>query len=483
MAPVGGTKKESFPFFLMAAVWLFLPCLAAASSPFVTSWNVTASSLVLPNIRAQTDVTVDWGDGSALNSTTAGTSFEGLAHTYAAPGLYTVSVSGEFRWAANSPNPNLEDIVSWGDGFLVDKDSANLFASYTSLRVSADPNTQPMFLPGANLTAMFRSTAFDSPLNWDLVNVTSLEYMFSSTPLNKSITFVNTQGVTSTAYMFYFARNFNQPFSLDCANVTTLAFMFCWATAFNSTVSLTNTQKVVSTDSMFSSASGFNQPLAIDTRSVTNMRYMFQGASNFNQPVNFDTSQVTNMQLMFYEAFSFNQSVTMDTANVETMSNMFYNANNFIGPVNFTSTARVTDMDHMFGNIPSFTQDLSSWATQNVTTCLTFCDVCVLSLFPACQPCSALGNYRPTYVNSRNQSVCYSPAPTTAVPTTQAPSRPTTRAPTKMPTTSVPTKPTRAPSVAPTQPSSAPNTQVSAANNVEPLLALFMYLGTLLVSN
>jgi len=416
----------------MAKMWLsLLLSSVTASLPFITTWSTKyfPGDIVLPTISAQSLVTIDWGDNSANSTIAPLTNATDLSHEYAATGLYNVSILGEFRWIspASGSTPSfrkLVDIVSWGDGFLIDENSAsNLFGSYFNLQVSASPFTQPVFLPGARLDAMFDSTSFDSPLNWDLLNVTSVFGMFAFTPLNNLINFSNTQGLTSLSSMFNNTPKFNQPVTMDIPNVVSVDNMFYFATAFNQPVTLTNSQKLTSTLGMFSYASSFNQPFTLDTRAVTNMENMFSAAVNFNQPLTFDTSSVTTMQHMFIHASSFNQTL------------------------NFSSTANVQGMNAMFVHVPLFEQDLASWNTSSVTDCSYFCPRCGLPAFPLCGTPCADGST--IYTNEKNMSVCYSLAPTGAPSTPYPTSQPTSHAPTLAPSVDLSTvvSPAEKPSV------------------------------------
>ena len=103
---------------------------------------------------------------------------------------------------------------------------------------------------------------------------------------------------TDMGWMFYDAKNFNQPLDFDTSCVTNMK-------------------------GMFQRAKNFNKLLDFDTRNVTNMSYMFSEAINFNQPLDFDTRNVTNMSAMFQNAVSFNQPLSFDTGNVTYMRVMF----------------------------------------------------------------------------------------------------------------------------------------------------------------
>lgn len=272
------------------------------------------------------------------------------------------------------------------------------------------------------------NTSFNSPLEWDLVNVTSVQGMLGFTPVNKPIIFQNTQNVTQISGLFYYARQFNQPFHFDSPSLVAASLTFSGASAFNQIVNLTDTRKLVNISRMFQNADSFNQPLNFDTQSVQFMDEMFQNATKFNHPVNFNVSKVlnanetfegatafnqpinfnfqasqTNVSRMFANALSFNQPVVMNTTNVYSTSQMFANAENFASTVNFTSTANVTDMSGMFDGVVGFDQDLSRWNTSRVRKCSRFCPWCGLPAFASCSPCS------PIYISDdddRNLSVC-----------------------------------------------------------------------------
>jgi len=238
---------------------------SASSLPFITTWrtNTSSETIIWPSIRAQSLVTIDWGDNSTSSTINPLTNVTDLSHVYATAGLHNVSVFGDFRWispysGSNATKTKLVDIVSWGDGFLVDANSdSNLFMSYSNLRVSASPFTQPVFLPGASLVYMFYATSFDSPLNWNLINVVNVNGMFQYAPLNKPITFSNTQGLVQCSALFFNASKFNQPFTMDIPNVTFAPGMFAYAASFNQPVTLTNSQKLANTFNMFLGASSF----------------------------------------------------------------------------------------------------------------------------------------------------------------------------------------------------------------------------------
>lgn len=427
---------------------LVLYCLqiaGALSSPFVTTWNVTEANetIRLPFLNSQSNLTIDWGD-SATDFAENSSQPIIFNHTYETPGLYNVSLFGAFRWNRDvlANRTKLVDIVSWGDGLIVDSSSGFLFSYCPNLRVSAPPNTQPVTRPGATFSWMFAYTSFNSSLNWDLINVTDISGMFTNTPLNQPITFRNTQLVVSMDSLFRSTLDFNQPFSFNAISVTNFVSVFEFAFAFNSPVTLTNTQNIVSTSKMFANARAFNQPVVLQTDSVVDMSSMFANAESFNQPLNFTTTNVVTMKNMFLNAYSFNQPINFSMQNLATldsmfenavslnqpvvmathgpdaltMTKMFYNAHSFASTVNFSTTNKVSNMANMFWNASQFTQNLVAWDTSVVVNCNQFCDYCGLPAFPGCTPCAS----QPVLTNT-NVSVCSTRAPTTTPAQTSAP--------------------------------------------------------------
>src|SRR5690606_29043250 len=74
----------------------------AQNTAFVTTWKVASNSLniAIPTYGTGYDYTVDFGDGTVQDNVTGN-----ATHTYSQPGVYTVSISGDFpRIYFNSGN-------------------------------------------------------------------------------------------------------------------------------------------------------------------------------------------------------------------------------------------------------------------------------------------------------------------------------------------------------------------------------------------
>ncbi|WP_434342363.1 BspA family leucine-rich repeat surface protein [Mycoplasma capricolum] len=165
--------------------------------------------------------------------------------------------------------------------------------------------------------------------------ITSLELAFyrNQNTYIDGIQYWDTSNVRDMSYMFYQAKNFNQPIgNWDVSNVIDMTKMFAGSTNFNQDIS---TKKIT--------RSNESKYLAWDTSNVEDMFAMFDGAKNFNQPIgNWDTSNVTNMDFMFDGATNFNQDISK------------------------WDVSSVTDMEYMFKEAKNFNQDLSKWKVSQV---------------------------------------------------------------------------------------------------------------------
>lgn len=376
----------------------------------------------------QSEILIDWGDGSVDKVVRDHTALDYPTHTYSESGIYDITFSpskdnlqsdtGYFGFDSSEITAQeiqagkefigdyrnrFTKIKSWGKNnkpnFLTFRGCQNLDCVAQNIPdLSAITNLDEMFrncpsLVGnqffnfwntSNITSMmgmFRECdLFDSPIgNWDMSGVTNISSMFSGwvsgplkpTKFNQDIGSWNTSNVTTLASTFFRNEHFNQDISnWDTSNVTNMNFTF-------------------------SKAKVFNQPLNTwDTSNVTTMDRMFEGRggsgsnrSQFDQPLNnWDTSNVVNMFRMFVTADNFNQNInTWNTANVTNMGGMFDDATTFNQPLDNWNTSNVTNMSAMFSDAKDFDQDISSWDTSNVTDMsrmfdmFNFVNVCVFN--------------------------------------------------------------------------------------------------------
>lgn len=222
---------------------------------FITTWETTTANetIQIPALPwAYTyNYTVDWGDGTVT------TEDDRSEHTYATPGTYQVSITGDFPaivFFNNSDTQNrarFKAVNQWGD-------------------------IQWESMEGAfGYCLNFEITATDVP---DLSNVESMQEMFvNCTNFNSSIGNWDVSNVKNMRLMFFDAHVFNQDIgSWNVSNVTDMRSMFYDAHAFNQNVGAWNVSNVTDMNNMFREADAFNQNL--NSWSVNNVT----GCSNFS---------------------------------------------------------------------------------------------------------------------------------------------------------------------------------------------------------
>ncbi|WP_282043320.1 BspA family leucine-rich repeat surface protein [Winogradskyella flava] len=341
------------------------------------------------------DFSVDWGDGQYNNNVTGD-----ITHTYLVPGIYTISIIGDFpaprHEEFNSDAQKLLSIDQWGTqvwqsmqgGFAGCENMEYIATDIPNLSTVTDMSR--MFIvcrnfngninswDVSNVTNMFGmfgvTEIYDQPLNnWDVSNVTNMSLMFFRTnTFNQNIDIWDTSSVTTMQRMFETATAFNQPISnWNVSNVTTMESMFKGATAFNQPLSNWNVNSVTTMQEMFDGATAFNSDLSgWNVSSVDTMQEMFFSATAFNQPIaQWNVGNVINMSQMFSNASSFNQPLNdWDVSSVTITSRMFASAISFNQPLNLWDVSSVTNMNGMFFNAVLFNQDINSWNVTNVLT-------------------------------------------------------------------------------------------------------------------
>ncbi|SNR55111.1 gliding motility-associated C-terminal domain-containing protein [Maribacter sedimenticola] len=290
------------------------------------------------------DFNIDWGDGQYNNNVSSD-----ITHTYLAPGIYTISIIGDFpsfyHASSNRDNLKLISMDQWGSQVWESMRQTFYFCENMEYNATDIPNLSMV----TDMRSMFRrATLFNTNINnWDVSNVSDM------------------------SAMFYQAYIYNQPMDTwNVSNVTRMDNMFDTANEFNQNINGWDVSNVTSMYNMFSNTDNYNQPLNNwNVSSVTSMRQMFQRADVFNQPLdNWDVTSVTNMHEMFYDAELFNQNIdNWDVGNVTLTSGMFYSAKAFNQPLNSWDVSKVTNMSSMFYGASVFDQPLNNWTVDNVT--------------------------------------------------------------------------------------------------------------------
>ncbi|MEY8848553.1 BspA family leucine-rich repeat surface protein [Psychroserpens sp. XS_ASV72] len=328
--------------------------------------------------------TIDLGDGNTLTDDDVNTT--GIHHTYSAPGIYTIVVTGGINrinydgGSGYNMDEKVKSIEQWGSAQWISMENA--FAGLQNLTINATDvpdlslvtNMSSMFngchsmnspindWDVSNVTNMsslfYEAFAFNQPLdNWNVSNVTNMQAMFGrASAFNQNIDNWNVSNVTNMVGMFSCfpqdSSSFNQPLNnWNVSNVTDMYWMFRNAISFNQPLNNWNVSNVVEFGYMFLNASSFNQNInSWNTQNAMSTRGMFQGASSFNEPVNdWDLSNNSSIREMFKDAISFNQPLdNWDTTNVIYMKGVFHNASNFNQDISDWNFQNVTDFTNGF---------------------------------------------------------------------------------------------------------------------------------------
>lgn len=266
-----------------------------------------------------TDIKVDWGDGSPVE--TEGTAF---SHTYADTTSRTIVASGTVSNQYGKQvirGFNITEFVEWNNGLF--------------------------YCPETNNCQKLVKVPNSIPPTW-----TSLEKLFA------------------------YASIFNGPEVLqwDTSNIFSMASTFTGASKFNQPIGIWNVSKVTDMDFMFGTAYQFNQPLNDwDVSKVTDFSFMFSSANAFNQPLDqWNMSSARTLAAMFSSAQTFNGDIsTWDVSGVTTMANMFSGAVAFNVDISQWQTSSLKQIDYFMRNNKIFDQDLSGWDVSKITSGLT----------------------------------------------------------------------------------------------------------------
>ena len=288
---------------VVVMLWLVPHDVIAGNTEFITTWRTITDneSITIPTHSESTyNYTVDWGDGSTVDSDQRGDA----SHTYTTAGTYVVMITGDFPriyFDGVGDSNKIISIDQWGDIAWSSMESA--FEGCFNLGY----------------------TAIDRP---DLSKVNSMADMFESAfEFNGNISNWVVSNVNDMSGMFFNAGEFNQDIGAwDVGQVTDMNNMFASALSFDQNIGGWDVGQVIDMLNMFNFAISFNQDIGMwKVSTVTNMSGMFANTNSFNQDIgDWDVGQVTDMNGMFFRAQSFNQDIgDWDVGQVTDMDNMF----------------------------------------------------------------------------------------------------------------------------------------------------------------
>ena len=289
-----------------------------------TQTGSAADTMVLPLLIGGTySGTIDWGDTS-----TSALSYANRSHTYAAGGIYTITISGTtlqgWTFQNAGDKAKITEISNWG---LFDFTETRTFQGCINMDITA---TDAPNISGTDFTSNFyNADGITTVQNWSGWNMS---------------------GVTN--YTNCFAENGSFNGNLDNwvhSGVTSVSKMFLNATSFNSDLD------------------------TWDVSGVTTWTEFARGATSFNGDVSgWVPSGVMTSAFLSCSAFTGNGCSTWDVSGVTSMFGMFSQCVNFSDNIASWNVSNCTNMTSTFRNCDAFNRDLSSWDINQVSAFANF---------------------------------------------------------------------------------------------------------------
>ncbi|WP_299101556.1 BspA family leucine-rich repeat surface protein [uncultured Winogradskyella sp.] len=363
----------------LLTIFLFLISYSQTENDFIMTYEVDYDTgLGVKYPFSGGDFTIDVGDGTILTDDDVANS--SIHHTYSAPGIYTIIVSGDINrvyyngGSGYYMKDKVKSIEQWGSAQWITMENA--FYGLKNLVINAT-DTPDLSLVTTMINMFNGCHSLNSPMNdWDVSNVTDMSSLFNEAfAFNQPLDTWDVSNVTNMQSMFGRALSFNQNInSWDVSNVTNMVGMFGFFPedngVFNQPLNDWNVSNVTDMYWMFRNAYSFNQPLNNwNVSNVVEFGFMFYNASSFNQNLNdWDTSNAISMRGMFQGSSSFNEPLNdWDLSNNLSIREMFKDATSFNQPVDNWNTTNVISMKGVFHNATMFNQDISSWNFENVS--------------------------------------------------------------------------------------------------------------------
>jgi surface protein len=303
------------------------------NSDFVSTWDTTqagsaSDTVVLPLLSGGTySGTIDWGDGN-----TSALSYANRSHTYAAGGIYTITISGTtlqgWTFQNAGDKAKITEISNWG---LFDFTETRTFQGCTNMDITA---TDVPNISGTDFTSNFYNadgiTTVQDWSGWNMSGVTNYTNCFAENgSFNGNLDNWVHSSVTSVSKMFLNATSFNSDLDTwDVSGVTTWTEFARGATSFNGDVS--NWTPSGAMTSAFLSCSAFTGIgcSTWDTSGVTSMYALFSQCVLFNADISsWDTSAVTDMTSMLRNCDTFDRNIgSWDIDQVTVFTNFMTDA-------------------------------------------------------------------------------------------------------------------------------------------------------------
>ena len=384
------------------------------AKPFISTWNTattytgsTANNQIkLPLIATGTyKFTVQWGDNTSSVITTWNQAE--VTHTYPAPGVYTVTITGFIKgWdfanfviaaALTGDRRKITSITQFGCLRLVTYTNTIAFSTIlsgafygcTNLNLSSVLD-QPNFKNTTSIQGFLRDcpqfTTVPNINKWDVSKIKYFRDVFrNSINFNDNVGNWNMYSATDINNIFATATGFgkfnnggsNTIKNWDVSNVTDFGYVFAYQKEFNQEVGLWNVSKGNIFTYMFgiginASADNFGKFTNAGSDSIKNWNFagltgpfalysMFYGQKDFNVDLgNWDVSKNDDFRFMFGASplvgMAFNNGGSPSIGNWNTSSGlqfsyMFVSSNKFNQNIGAWNMSKATNMIYMFGSL------------------------------------------------------------------------------------------------------------------------------------
>ena len=348
-------QSIGLPTWTRPSDWLAMPTMTGTGGYFVGLLAIYSGSGNFVALNAQSNYTVDWGDGvttgNYISNTQANYNYN---YNNISSSSYSSGTNGQQGY-----RQVLVKVTPSGNNSLT---TLNLQAKNTQLGLPSNPsvgwlditisgsNINSLSIGGStvylynlqraniinistgltNFTSMFQNCSFlqSVPL-FNTQNGTNFLAMFNNCSSLQSVPLFNTQNGANFSYMFQYCYSLQSVPLFNTQNGANFTSMFNNCYSLQS-VPLFNTQNVTNFTSMFQNCYSLQSVPLFNTQSGTNFSNMFNGCYSLQSVPLFNTQSGTDFTSMFNSCFSLQSVPLFNVTGVigTNFSNMFYSCAN-----------------------------------------------------------------------------------------------------------------------------------------------------------
>ncbi|MEM6643311.1 MAG: BspA family leucine-rich repeat surface protein [Bacteroidota bacterium] len=373
---------------------------------FVTKWETTGTneSITIPRQGSGYDYSIDWGDGTTEQNS--------VSHIYANPGIYQVTVIGDFPqiYFANAGDKDkIVSVEQWGS----QKWRSMVRAFQGAVNLELNTEDTPDLSLASDASYMFQGAiSFDQDIgSWDVSSISNMEGMLSNSGVSTQTFDAILLGwaqqlpnlqtnltlgaddlkycVGSMAHGQLVAHGWTITDSGPVSNCSSsIPFITTWKTD-NPGMSMANqiTIPTVGSGYYYSIDWGDGQT---DTNVQGNITHTYSTPGTYQVAIEGDFPRIyfngigdkekilsveqwgrihwKSMEKAFTGASNLvlNATDTPDLSRVLSMGGMFQNAISFNSPIGNWDVSNIRSMPHMFFGASTFNQELNDWDVSNV---------------------------------------------------------------------------------------------------------------------